>query len=118
MNTESGHNGAFIEEMKQVLLAEQERIQKELGQIAHEDHKDYIADVPEYERNDEVNAMEAADYANQSATTETIQVRLKEIQEALERIGAGTYGKTEEGELIPEERLRANPAATTLVKKG
>ena len=42
--------------------------------------------------------------------------RLEEIEHALQRLDAGTYGVSEvSGEPIPVERLRAMPTATTLV---
>ena len=42
--------------------------------------------------------------------------RLEEIEHALQRMDAGTYGVSEvSGEPIPVERLRAMPTATTLV---
>lgn len=106
---------AFIEEMKQRLLADQASIEKELAPHARRSHGDYQATYPDYGRDEEENATEIADFANVSAVTEAEEARLKSIKAALTRIEAGTYGLTDAGEVIPEERLRANPAATTLV---
>lgn len=110
------HTPEFIEEMKNSLLDEKERIEKELKTIAHKEHGDYTANSPEYERDEEVNASESADLAAREATTEAIEARLKDVNSALTHIEAGTYGKTADGQEIPEDRLRANPAATTLVE--
>jgi RNA polymerase-binding transcription factor DksA len=111
------HSPEFIAEMKQRLEAEREMLAKELKTVAHEQAGDFTADFPDYGRNEEDNATEMADFVATAATTEATEARLKEIEAAIERIEAGTYGKTSEGELIPEERLRANPAATTIIKR-
>ncbi len=111
-----GHSPEFIQEMKQRLMEEQAQLRKDLQRLGHKEHGDYQADFDEYGRDDEANAMEIADHQAQASTTDTIEERLKEVEEALERIEQGKYGVTDEGELIPENRLRANPAANTLVK--
>lgn len=61
---------------------------------------------------------EAADkqeeYVTNRAVNDTLEVRYKELKDALARIEAGTYGICEvSGEPIEEERLEANPAART-----
>ncbi len=114
MNT-TGHIEEFIQEMKQKLEEEKTQLQKELDNLSHKDHEDYQANFPEYGRNEEENVTEVADFQARFATTETIEARLKDVEKAFQRIEEGTYGMTTDGERIPEERLRANPAATTLV---
>lgn len=75
-------------------------------------------------RNDSFNeADDLGDSAWQVLTKEEILSernqlleRMKEIDKALQRIEAGTYGISEvSGEPIPIERLKAMPTATTLV---
>ncbi len=116
MKNTSPHNEQFVAEMSQKLEEEQAQLEAELKQIAHKSNGDYQSNVPEYGRQDEENASEVADFEAANATTEAIETRLKEVQKALKSIEKGTYGVTEDGEEIPEERLRANPAATTLIK--
>lgn len=49
--------------------------------------------------------------------TSALEERLKNVNDALARIAAGTYGIcTASGEQIPTERLLANPAAETCVE--
>lgn len=110
------HSATFIAEMRQRLEDELGQLRSRLGQHAHKDHGDYIATAPEYARHEEENAMESADQVALEGITETEEARLKDVVAALNRIEAGTYGVTSEGELISEARLRANPAATTTVK--
>ena len=116
MNKTLRHKQEFIEEMKQKLMSELAELENELKIGAHKEHGDLQANYPEYERKDEENAMEATDYAADVATTEAEESRLKEVRAALERIEQGEYGVTNESELIPENRLRANPAATDIVR--
>ena len=113
--TNSPHTTEFIEEIQQKLKEEKQLLEKDLQRIAHKDHGDYQANYPEYGRNNDENASEMSDYASLNATTEAIEARLEEVIAAIQRIENGTYGVTEAGEVIPEDRLRANPAATTIV---
>lgn len=112
----AGHSAAFIEQMRQKLQQEKTELNQRLGHIAHKSEEaGFEADFPDYGRNEEENANEVADAVALSATTEAMESRLKEVEEALERIEKGAYGIASSGELIPEGRLRANPAATTTV---
>lgn len=109
------HSQEFINEMKERLETERGELRARLDGHAHKNHGDYVATAPEYARHEEENAMEAADQVALEGITETEEARLKEVEAALARIGAGSFGITESGELIPEARLRANPAAVSLV---
>jgi RNA polymerase-binding transcription factor DksA len=101
------HTAGFIREMKARLEKEKDQLKQELDQNEQ---------FPEYGRNDEDNATEMADYESSTATKNVVQDRLNSVTGALERIKAGTYGITESGDLIPEDRLRANPAATSTIQ--
>jgi DnaK suppressor protein len=49
---------------------------------------------------------------------EAARERLRDIEDALDRIEEGTYGVSEKsGETIPEERLKAEPTARLLVEE-
>ncbi|MCE9643311.1 MAG: hypothetical protein K8Q97_03260 [Candidatus Andersenbacteria bacterium] len=100
------HTQDFINEMKARLESEKALM---LGELSED------SSFPDYGRNDEDNATEVENYQSMSAVTSAAKERLDEVEDALNRISAGTYGVTESGEMIPENRLRANPAATTLV---
>lgn len=102
----SMHTKEFIEEMKQRLLEEKQSLKGELKETEG---------FPDYGRSEEENATEVADFQARSATSTAASERLDEIDAALARIEDGAYGTSEDGALIPEERLRANPAATTII---
>lgn len=111
-----GHSQKFIEEMKQRLLTEKTVLQKELGLLAEPSAEEgYSARFPDYGRSEEDNATEVADYVASAAVTKADEERLREVEAALARIEAGEYGVTNDGQMIPEARLRANPAATTTI---
>lgn len=114
--TPLSHLSSFVTEMQQQLVTEEKRLGNELHELAQVKDGNLVAQFPEYGEHDEENAMEIAEYQARSGTVEAIETRLKEVQAALARIEHGTYGVTSDGQLIPEARLRANPAATTLVE--
>ncbi|MDA1169065.1 MAG: hypothetical protein O3A36_01895 [bacterium] len=100
------HTQDFINEMKERLLEEKRTL---LGEAVES------SGFPDYGRSEEENATEVADYAALKATNTAVTERITEIDLALEKIKKQTYGITEDGILIPEGRLRANPAATTVI---
>jgi DnaK suppressor protein len=113
--TTPSHTKEFMEEMKQKLLIECEQLKDELKNDAHKEHGEYQATYPDYGRHEDENASEIADYTVLTATTDALEKRLADVEVALQKIETGGYGLTAGGEIIPEDRLRANPAATTLV---
>jgi DnaK suppressor protein len=107
---------AVIEELKEKLLEEKARLERDLGKIAKKENGDYEAKYPEdLGRDQDENAEEVEEYATQISITENLEKRLKEVEDALARIEKGTYGICEncQEKEIPLERLRANPAART-----
>lgn len=92
----------FIEEMKQKLTEEKERLEEDLaGLTAHTELGD-----DEDENAEEVNV----DEVNQDIMA-TIKADLEKISKALAKIEAGTYGTDDNGREISEARLRAMPWA-------
>ena len=114
--TTSSHSPEFINEMKQKLEAEQAILKTELDNSATYIDGEWQAKFPEYGEDDESNAMEIDQATAQAAVVSANAERLREIEAALGRIESSTYGLTVDGHLIPEDRLRANPAATTILK--
>lgn len=54
------------------------------------------------------------EYEENTAIVKNLEIRYNEVKAALDRIEAGTYGLCQVGgEVIEEDRLEANPAATT-----
>jgi DnaK suppressor protein len=97
-----------LEEFKKKLLEERMDLLAELQKVTNgEKTKDMVEAMDSV---DLADASYSADYT--LAWTEKINRRIREIDEALERIKEGTYGICQQcGEDIPEERLEIRPKA-------
>ena len=107
-----------IADLKNRLTAEKARLEEELSTVAKQSQsnpEDWSAIVDEAEvdsadKNDIADAME--DLEENMGISNTLEAQLKEVNDALDRMDAGTYGNDETtGEPIPVERLEANPSA-------
>ena len=109
----------FTEEMKQKLQKERQEIRKRLGHLGAEDEHvkdDFHSKFPEYGDKDEDNATEVAEYLDNLSLEGNLEQRLKEIDEALEKIEKGKYGYCNNcHKEIDSERLKINPAAKVCV---
>ncbi|NTV44337.1 MAG: conjugal transfer protein TraR [Candidatus Yonathbacteria bacterium] len=106
---------------KQSLIEEKTTLERELGGISRinpekpEDWQpmpDDELDVNDPDLNVRADAVE--EFVTRVGVTAPLEARLAEVTDALERIEAGTYGTCKVcGKEIEEDRLEANPAATT-----
>jgi DnaK suppressor protein len=108
VDLKKGIDKKTITRLKKILLKEREEIVGEVRQIfesSKEMGQDGIQDIGD----------EAANIYNKQillSLTESERVRLQEMDEALDRIKAGTYGICEEcGEPIGLKRLEVRPVA-------
>jgi len=105
----------FIEKMRLKLAEERQELRKRLDSFAQEDKHvkdDFHSNFPEYGDKDEDNATEVAEYQDNLALEGNLEERLKEIDEALERIKKEQYGICEHcHQEINPQRLEINPAA-------
>jgi len=119
MKTTDHFSADFIEEMKQTLLAEQEKVQAELGKFTHKNPNadgDFDADFPEFGDEEDDNVQEVQAYAVNKALEETLEKKLRDINAALKRMDENTYGICKyTGEPIDERRLRARPTSSSSV---
>lgn len=107
-----------IERLKGRLTAEKMRLEEELSTIARRDPKnpsewDPVTDEGDSDAIDKNEAADGIEDLEENAgIANTLEKQLKEVDGALARIDAGTYGTDEKtGEPIPMERLEANPSA-------
>ncbi|KKS44296.1 hypothetical protein A2567_03150 [Candidatus Azambacteria bacterium RIFOXYD1_FULL_42_11] len=115
-----------LDELKTALLKERDLLIKELETIATPDtnlegdwdikHKewgeDQITSEEELEGGESVN--ESDEDMKNKALSDRLELRLKEVNDALKRMDDGTYGTCEVCQKeIPADRLKANPAAKT-----
>ena len=110
-------NKALIEELKTKLEDEKKLLEKELLSIAGEPEYDtnYNTKFPqfgEHTSEQDENADEVEKYIDNLSVEHTLEKRLKEVKEALAKVGGGKYGTCEKCKKnIPEDRLRASPSA-------
>ncbi|HEY4502528.1 MAG TPA: TraR/DksA C4-type zinc finger protein [Candidatus Paceibacterota bacterium] len=72
-------------------------------------------DIQESDRNEAADRIEA--FEENTAILKELETRFNNIERALKKMDAGTYGICEVGgQPIPKERLFANPAAITCTK--
>jgi len=101
-----------VKKFKKILLAEKERLEKELESVAKKKGKKFTPFYPEYGKRDEENAAEITEYELHLAIDKNLEKLLTGIVKALAKIEQGTYGHCENcGSEIPIERLEAFPAA-------
>ena len=108
----------LIEELKKKLESQKESIQKELGSFATEDKNqkhNWDAKYPNREDSDKDEAADdAQEYDNALSLEHSLELKLKAVNIALEKIAKGEYGICEGcGKEISEERLLACPEAKT-----
>lgn len=112
-------NEQILNELKTALEKEKKMLTEELRTIAHPDKKvkgDWDADYQNLGEGWDENAQEVTEYATRLPLEHELEVRLQEVNDALEKITKSTYGICEKcGQAIDIERLRANPSARTCV---
>jgi DnaK suppressor protein len=106
----------LIEKLKTKLEEERDSIQNELEAFAKKDNVpkgDWETRYPNREDADkEEEADEVEEYNNLLPVEHSLELKLKDVNEALEKIKNGTYGKCENcGKEIETERLEAMPEA-------
>jgi len=113
-------NKELLKELKEKLEKQKEEIKAELGKFAKEDKNmkgDWDTKYPEVNGGSGGQMLEDAadqveEYANLLPVEHSLELRLKSIDSALEKIKKGKYGKCEKCEKkINEERLKVYPEA-------
>lgn len=110
----------LLRELEGMLAAERTRLEAELTAFATKDPNmkdDWDAKFPkgsaDSDRPDEEEQADIREeYEADIAGEQSLEGRLRSVRQALDRITEGNYGTCKAcGQPIPEDRLRANPAA-------
>jgi RNA polymerase-binding transcription factor DksA len=113
-------NKTLLEENKTKLLTELKDLRVVLNHETDSDQEIPGGRKPKFTEvgsEEGENASESEQFGNDLAVTEDLDVRLRQVEAALQRIDDGTYGTClVGGEVISEDRLRAEPAAETCVE--
>ena len=111
----------LIKELKEKLEAEKKSIQEELKSFADEDpdlKHNWDTRYPKREDDDKEEAADdVQEYDNKLSLEYSMELKLKDVNNALEKIKNETYGTCENcGKKIDEKRLLACPEAKTCLK--
>jgi len=105
---------------KSKLEQEKKELEERLNNIAVKDPdiaENYEAKYPNIGSHSDENAEEVEEYVKNISEEQQLEVDLVGVNNALERIEKGTYGKCVNcGEDIGEDRLKAFPAAENCIK--
>jgi RNA polymerase-binding transcription factor DksA len=109
------------EEARKRVLEEKERVEGLIHNLKDElgdgSENDQLSELSDYDQHPADTASETFEREKETSILERLENELAEIQAALERIDAGTYGVDEvTGESIAPERLEAVPTARTNVE--
>ena len=112
--------GARVEEFARLLMDERKRLQEELSEMEEHQVKTEekpIADAAGYEDDLVDVATETFEREKELALESSVQGMLKMVEEALQKVRAGTYGICEGcAKPIGGKRLRAIPYARLCIK--
>ena len=110
-----------LEELRGALEAEKDSLEEELASHGRvqSDSGDWQGASVGYE-GEQADPTDAADQIEELVTNtplvEELESRHLDVEDALEKMENGTYGKCEEcGDEIPLDRIEANPAARTCI---
>ncbi|MDD3032875.1 MAG: TraR/DksA C4-type zinc finger protein [Candidatus Pacebacteria bacterium] len=111
----------FIDNQKNKLEKEKEELEKNLSDFASKESKDNwetkYPDIAPDERDPEDSADEVEEYVDLLPQEYTLEIKLKNVNDALEKIKEGTYGICENCKRpISQERLEANPSAKKCIE--
>lgn len=103
----------FLDEIKQILEDQRERLQRQLSELTN---KESGTAFPNYGDGEDENAEEVATYDANLQLIDSMQSELRDVTDALKRIDAGTYGICKYCQNpIDEHRLRARPTSSSCV---
>ena len=106
---------ASIEKIKVELLARKKQILEDLENISGADVEEKEAKVkfPEFGNKTDENAQEISEYSTNIATEKVLENTLRDINNSLKRIEAGTYGVCKYcNQPIGKKRIQARPVAS------
>lgn len=106
---------ASLEQIKEDLLVQKEKIMTDLNKISQTDNHEVDnrgVQFPKYGDKPDENAQEISDFSTTVAAQKILEKSLEDIKKALDRIEKGTYGTCKYcGNHINEKRLMARPTA-------
>lgn len=113
-------NQNLINELKKELEKEKNDLTEDLKSFSAKDKNlddDWDTKYEDLGSDWDSNSQEVTEYATKIPIEHKLELKLREVDDALEKISKGTYGICEKcGEQIDEERLKANPSARNCIQ--
>ena len=109
----------FLEEIKQKLLTDQAKLEKELGVVTDKPvmRDDHDARFPDYGKDEGESAAEVAEYDTNLQIEEALEGQFRDTKKALKKLEDGVYGICKYCEKpIEERRLLARPTSGSCVE--
>ena len=111
---------SLLNELKLSLEKEKNNLTQELRGIATPDKNvkgDWDAKYENLGEGWDENAQEVTEYATRLPLEHQLEIRLQQVELALQKIDEATYGICEKcSQVIDSERLKADPAAATCIQ--
>jgi len=105
-----------LEQLKESLVQEKKRIEKELSEIGRRNPKgegNFDVRFPQYGQSKDENAQEVTEFETRKVLESNLEQRLSEINETLKKMGKDAYGVCQNcSQEIEEPRLKAMPTAS------
>lgn len=109
----------FLEEIKQKLLAEEHKLERELGIVTGktEPRAEYEARFPDYGKDEGESAAEVAEYDTNLQIEQALEAQLRDVKKAFKKLEDGVYGICKYCDKpIEERRLLARPTSGSCVE--
>lgn len=112
-------NDKKLEHFKEKLQDMKNDVEKQLDQEKKQGPNDAAKELADYDNHPADMGTEQFEQERDAGLKQDKKEHLQEINDALERIEAGSYGVSRlSGKPIPEERLEVEPTATILVEEA
>jgi len=109
-----------LQAIKNKLLEEKARLEKELESFTRKDSQitdNYLANFPQFGDKEDENAAEVADYSDRLSLEHALEMKLRDVNKALESIKKGNYGICKYCKKpIEKERLLIRPNSASCVE--
>jgi len=113
------HSTEFLAQIKEKLLDEQEKLEKELGLVATADPAtpgEHSPTFPDYGSDEGESATEVAEYDTNLQVEQALETQLRDVRKALKHIDENAYGICKYcHKPIEERRLLARPTSGSCV---
>jgi len=111
----------LLQKLKDLLLAEKDRLTKELAQFSHRNPKtaeaSFNSEFPNFGDSEDENAAEVAQFTDNLSLEDELEKALRDVESSLKRIDDETYGLCNYcKQKIDEKRLIARPTSSSCIR--